>query len=59
MIAIDIDVLEVFGMARSARRGDTKRAQALNLYQDIIDWMNHWNVGGNDVVHGPMKVMYY
>lgn len=58
LIASDIDVLEAFGMARSARRGATTRAQAANVSQDIIDWMNRWNIGENDVVHGPMRVVY-
>jgi hypothetical protein len=41
-------------MARSARQGATTRAQAVNVSQDIIDWMNCWNIGENNVVHGPI-----
>jgi hypothetical protein len=28
------------------------------LASDIIDWVNHWNIGEEDVVHGPMRVAY-
>ena len=59
LIATDIDVLEAFGMARSARRGATTSAQAKNAYQDIIDWMNHWKFGEKYLVHGPMGVVYF
>ena len=45
-------------MARSARQGATTWAQAMNLSQDIIYWLNHWNVGENYVVNGPMQVVY-
>ena len=30
----------------------------MNVSQDIIDWMNRWNVGENDVLHGPKQVIY-
>ena len=57
LIATDIDVLEALGMASSARQGDTTRAQVTNVPQDIIDWINRWNVGENDVVNSPMRVV--
>ena len=59
LIADYIDVLEAFGMARSARQGDTTSSQAVNVSQDIIDQMNGWNVGENYVVNGPIQVVYY
>ena len=59
LIANYIDVLEAFGMARSARRGDTTSSQAVNVSQDIIDQMNGWNVGENYVVNDPIQVVYY
>jgi hypothetical protein len=45
-------------MARSERRGAPTMEQAANVFQDIIDWMNRWNIGENDVLHGPMRVVY-
>jgi hypothetical protein len=47
LIESDIDVLEAFGMARSARsarRGANTRAQSANVSQDIIECMNRWNI---------------
>ena len=58
LIANYIDILGAFGMERSERRGDTARTQAINVSQDIIDWRNCWNVGENNVVPGPMRVVY-
>ena len=26
--------------------------------ESFIYWMNHWNIGEEDVVHGPMCVVY-
>jgi hypothetical protein len=54
----DIDVLDAYGLARSLRRGATTRAQAAQVPQDVIDWVNRWNIGEDDVVHGPMRVVY-
>ena len=31
-------------MAVSARRGATTRAKEINIFQDIIYWINRWNV---------------
>jgi hypothetical protein len=58
LIAGDIDVLDAYGLARSLRRGATTRAQAAQVPQDIIDWVNRWNIGEDDVVHRPMRVVY-
>jgi hypothetical protein len=49
-IARDIYVQEDFGLSRSERRGDTTRAQAVKVPQDVIDWVNRWNIGKDDVV---------
>jgi hypothetical protein len=54
LIAPDIDVQEDFGLSRSERRGATSRAQAVKVPQDVIDWVNRWNIGEDDVVQGPM-----
>jgi hypothetical protein len=53
LIHPDIDLLEDFGLARSERRGATTRAQIAKVLKDIIHWVNRWNIGEGDVVHGP------
>jgi hypothetical protein len=58
LIHPDIDVLEDFGLAKSERRGATTRAQIAKVPKYIIDWVNRWNIGEGDVVHGPMRVVY-
>jgi hypothetical protein len=58
LIAHDIDVQEYFGLSRSERRGATTRAHAVKVRQDVIDWVNRWNMGEDDVVQGPMRVVY-
>ena len=58
LIHSDIYVLEEFGLARSERRGATTRAQIFKVPKDIIDWVNIWNIGEGDVVHGPIRVVY-
>ena len=54
----DIDVLKEFGLARSEWRRAETRAQITKVTKYIIDWMNIWNIGEEDVVHGPMEVVY-
>jgi hypothetical protein len=58
LIAGDIDVLDVYGLARSLRRDDNTRAQAAQVPQDVKYWLNRWNIGEDVVVHGPMRVVY-
>jgi hypothetical protein len=58
LIAGDIDVLDAYGLARALRRGATTRAQTAQVPQYIIYWVNRWNIGEDDVVHGPMWVVY-
>jgi hypothetical protein len=58
LIAPDIDVQEDFGLSQSERRGVTTRAQAVKVPQDVIDWVNRWNIGEDDIVQGPMRVVY-
>jgi hypothetical protein len=58
LIACDIYILDAYGLARSLRRGAIPRAQAAQVTQDVIDWVNRWNIGEDDVVHGPMWVVY-
>jgi hypothetical protein len=58
LIHPDIDVLENFGVARSERKGATARAQISKVPKDSINWVNRWNIGEEDVVHVPMRVVY-
>jgi hypothetical protein len=58
LIAGGIDVLDAYGLARSLHCGATTRDQAAQVPQDVIDWVNRWNIGKDDVVHGPMQVVY-
>jgi hypothetical protein len=58
LIAGDIDVLDAYGLARSLCHGATTRSQAAHITQDVNDWVNRWNIGEDDVVHGPMWVVY-
>jgi hypothetical protein len=55
IIAPDIDVIEDYGLSRSERRAATTWEQAVKVPQDVIDWVNHWNIGEEDVVHGLMR----
>ena len=45
-------------MAISSRRSATTKAQPTKVFQDIITWMNNWNVEENYGLHGPMQVVY-
>ena len=58
MIHSDIYVLGGFGSARSERRGVTTREQISKIPKYIIDWVNRWNIGEGDFLHGPMRVVY-
>jgi hypothetical protein len=58
LIVPTIDVLNDFGLSSSERRGATTRAQAVKVPEDVINWMNNWNIADDDVVHGPMRVVY-
>jgi hypothetical protein len=58
LVAPDIDVVNDFGLSRSERRGAKIRAQAVKVPEDIINWTKRWNIGEDDVVHGPMGVVY-
>jgi len=49
-----IDLLEDYHLARSLRRGVTTRATNAGVSETDIDWMNRWNVGGEDASSGPL-----
>ena len=38
--------------------GAPTRAQDAKVPEDFINWMNRRNTGEEDVVHGPMCVVY-
>jgi hypothetical protein len=54
----DVDILDDFGPARSARRGATTRATNCGVKESDIDWTNRWNTGGAEICRGPMRVQY-
>ena len=58
LIYPDIDVINNYGLARSERRGAKTRSQSAKVPEDVINWMNRWNIVEEDVVHGPMCVVY-
>lgn len=53
-----VDILNDYGLARSARRGATTRATNAGVSKPDIDWINRWNTGGAELIDGPMAVIY-
>ena len=39
-------------------QGATTRAQDAKIPGNVINKTNHWNIGQEDVIHGPMCVVY-
>ena len=58
LIAPDIDVIKNYRLSRSEGCVDTKISQASKVTGYFINWMNFWNIGEEDVVHGPMRDVY-
>ena len=58
IIAPNVDVINDYGISGSERWGATTRAQADKVSEDVINWTNHWNIGEDDVVHGPVCVVH-
>jgi hypothetical protein len=54
----NIDILEDYHLARSLRRGATTRATNAGVAQQDIDWVNRWNTQGEELIAGPMRVIY-
>ena len=54
----DIDVINEYHLARSFRRGATTHAQNQGVSEPDIDWINRWGSGKEQVVTGPMRVVY-
>jgi hypothetical protein len=54
----DLDILEAYGLARSCRRGATTRATNAGVSEPDINWINRWNTGDQEIINGPMAVIY-
>ena len=54
----ETDILNDYGLARSARRGATTRATNAGVSEPDINWTNRWNTGGEEIATGPMHVIY-
>ena len=53
-----MDIMEDFHLARSLRRGATTRATNAGVSQPDIDWINRWNTEGEELIDGPIRVIY-
>jgi hypothetical protein len=53
-----MDIMEDYHLARSLRRGATTRATNAGVSQPDIDWINRWNTAGEELIDGPMRVIY-
>ena len=53
-----MDIMEDYHLARSLRRGATTRATNAGVSQPDIDWINRWNTEGEEMIDGPMRVIY-
>jgi hypothetical protein len=42
LVAVDVEIEEVYGISRSLRRGSTSRAVDMGLSPDVIDTNNRW-----------------
>jgi hypothetical protein len=58
IIPKDLDVMDVYFLARSFRRGATTRAQVAKVPTSDIEWVNRWGNGKELIVKGPMRVIY-
>jgi hypothetical protein len=53
-----MDIMEDYHLARSLRHGATTRATNTGVSQPDIDWINRWNTEGEELIDGPMRVIY-
>jgi hypothetical protein len=53
-----MDIMEDYHLARSLRRGATTRATNAGVSQPDIDWIDRWNTEGEELIDGPMRVIY-
>jgi hypothetical protein len=54
----NLDVIKEYHLAKSFRRGATTHAQNQGVSQPDINWINRWGTGKEQVVTGPMLVVY-
>ena len=54
----ETDILNDYGLARSAQRGATTRATNAGVSEPDINWTNRWNTGGEEIATGPVHVIY-
>ena len=57
-IAPDIDIINDYGLSRSESQCATTRYQYAKAWEDAINWMNRWGIRKEDVVNGPICVVY-
>ena len=53
-----MDIMEDYHLARSLRRGANTRATNAGVSQPHIDWIYRWNTEGEELIDGPMRVIY-
>jgi hypothetical protein len=53
-----MDIMKDYHITRSLRRGATTRAMNAGILQPDIDWINRWNTEGEELIDGPMRVIY-
>ena len=58
LFEVTMDIMEDYHLARSLRRGATTRATNAGVSQPDIDWINRWNTEGEELIDGPMRVIY-
>ena len=58
LITEETDVLDVYFLVRSLRRGATTRAQLARVSETDINWVNRWGTRMECTVKGPMRVVY-
>ena len=58
IVAPDIDVINDYEILRSEVQGATTRSQPTKVTEYVINCMNRWNIGEEDVGHGHMRVVY-
>ena len=58
LIAPEIYAINYYGLSISESSGATKISQAAKVPEDVINWTKRWNIEEEDMVHGPMRVVY-
>jgi hypothetical protein len=50
--------MEDYHLARSLRLGAMTQAANAGVSQPDINWINHWNMAGEELIDRPMRVIY-